>query len=277
MGKTRMFGVVAVLGVLAAAAGTWFTFASPESKPAPVRPAEETVPRRVRSRTATPDRRGERPPPPPLRPDDPRARYRDSPADHAPGLADPDPKVRSFSAWKLKVLDPTAGALRPLVRCLKDPDLEVRDAAVSALGEYRDLPPDVVADLVAMIGNDDPTGFRACWAAAGRGNADFLGEAIKLHRKRGLSATREKSPPTSTLEAIAMESPEGYAFLKELLADPKPEVRRAALIEIPTCCELWKEARADPERLPLLRAALDDPEPRVREVAAWALERLRER
>jgi HEAT repeat protein len=133
----------------------------------------------------------------------------------------------------------------------------------------------VVLDLVALVRTDPSPAVsaRALWAATGRGSAELLDAAIELHRARGMVFTGEKTPPISVLDAIARSGPGGYDYLKGLLRDPDPSVRRSALQKLPTCWEASREAGDDPDRIPIVVGMLDDAVPAVRSSAAWALGR----
>jgi len=259
--------VMLVGGVLAVAAGTWFTLVPQPGSGSGGTPAGRLE--RVRSRldrlTLT------------LPPTDPRVQYRDPPGAHIRGLEDSDPAIRSYSAWQLKDGEPTKEALVPLSRCLQDPDGEVRKAAAAALGEYAHLPPRVAYDLRRLVQADPslPVSVRALWAVAGRRVPGVLEDAIDLFQTRGgNNPTGERSSPTTVLDAIARESPEGYRYLSGLCANQDPEMRRAAVMMMPTCREAWPEVGRYLEFLPGIEGLLQDPDSRVRSNAVWALKRL---
>jgi hypothetical protein len=127
-------GVMVLGGLLAAAAGSWFTFTREGDRAVETGaagPPPRSVPRMDRHGPPTEERKG------PPAPANAGSGGRTGPPSTNPvaGLADPSPTVRVSSAWRLKARGPTEDALQPLARCLKDLDAEVRTAAAAAHGD----------------------------------------------------------------------------------------------------------------------------------------------
>jgi len=117
-----------------------------------------------------------------------------SPAVHAliPGLADPDPKIRTGTARVLRAIGAPANPAVPvLIAALEDPDERVRTGASRALGY---VGKDVVPELVVALSDPSPL--------------------VRLQASRALEIMGGQASPA-------------LGPLRERLGDPDPDARRA--------------------------------------------------
>jgi HEAT repeat protein len=174
----------------------------------------------------------------------------------ATALSDPDVHVRRLAAQLLALADPT---VRPeeLRGAIRDPDGEVRSAAVLALDPTADVDR---AALLRLLGDEDPR--VACVASA---RALAVGEGAEAAER----LRRLLDDPDDGIRAIATHAlrhaPENAAvdLASARLDDPAPAVRAAALTVLAGVAPEWAR--------PAAVAALRDPDAALRVAAGRAL------
>src|SRR5262249_10564766 len=156
-------------------------------------------------------------------------------------LGDEQAVIRAAAAEALGGIDPAA--VPALIRALQDPEKEVRQAAISALGAAGAEAAAAVPDLVALLPQDGPRGLHVVRPLGAIGPA-AVPALIRALRGRDADV---RSRAAQALRLIGPEARAAAPTLVEVLRDPEARVRvRAAEA-------LWQVAR-DPAGAALLPA-----------------------
>lgn len=169
-----------------------------------------------------------------------------------------EPGVREISTTLLGRIG-TPAAMRALVAATGDIDARVRAGALRALRAAEVRAGSHDGDGVAGGGIAAGLSDRAGHAAVGGGPASKA--APDGDQELDLDTLERDSDPAVRAAAIALRAGRGRPMPRELLADPAPEIRAAAVAILPD----------DDDRQAALLAALDDEAASVREAAAVAL------
>ncbi|MFD3950280.1 HEAT repeat domain-containing protein [Streptomyces albidoflavus] len=155
---------------------------------------------------------------------------------------------------------PTGVGGAPVRRSLTDPDAEVREAAVAALGEWSDRADDVADALVKAAGDPEPTvRVRALEVLS-----DLYG-ALDLLLAAGTDEDAGVREAAVILLGRHSADEEAFNGLLRALEDETPDVRIQAIASLRNAITRPESAR------PALHTPLSDPDPTVRAAALDAL------
>ncbi|MFN0152570.1 MAG: HEAT repeat domain-containing protein [bacterium] len=188
----------------------------------------------------------------------------------ASGLADPDWRLRAVAA---RAAESTATGLAAgdLLQALNDPSVNVREAAVSALGALRNVTPSSEASLqaaLARLASDAAPGirFRAGIALAQRAGSSALAPATR-GAPAALDPFLHDADPfvvAKVVSSFGATKDEGFhPLVRRLCGDERRAVRASAVDAL--------AAFGDPRDEALIIKALNDPDWVVATVAAGAL------
>ena len=182
------------------------------------------------------------------------------------------------AARRLRIIEglPQIGArateprlVQALLQLTQQKDMDIRRAAVRALGSIRPFPPEAIPRLVTLAQTDNRLPPRQAALIALIAAGPLAREA-----SQPLQALAERNPPDSlallaqVVRASADKQPlRARQLIRAALSSPRPEIRSAAvealLVLAPTSAEL-----------PVLQRLLSDPNPEVRSAAAQAIGQL---
>jgi hypothetical protein len=182
--------------------------------------------------------------------------------------------------WLLRLLhgDPSPEARAALARLARNPSLTAAPGALSRLRAARDR--EVVLAVLATAATADvaawPPAYRtslvdACAWFKLREAVPFLltqyqGD-LEKEAAGALDTIRAYHERLATFQSWAKDMAEGRRDLSQLLADPDPEIRRAAVLSL--------GALGDRDALPaLVRIAKEEKDAKVRQAALEAVERI---
>ncbi len=177
-------------------------------------------------------------------------------------LRDASPKVRAHAAWALGEIGvPAKPAVAALAESLKDPDATVRRQAVRAMLSIRPGPQVLVPLCIDLLEDPDPgVRIRVLHAIAEAGPKAVPGliEALRNDRTAYWACV--------VLRDIGPGAKDAVPALADKLHDPRPEIRREAILALAAMDEAAAPA------VPQIAAAL--PDEHVRAAATYALGRL---
>lgn len=174
-------------------------------------------------------------------------------------LRAPEPAIRRMAISLIGKINPNA-ASGELLDALDDPDPGVRMAALTGLTAVR-RDDALVPAIVGRLGDPDPGVRAAAVRTMGVMDVGALSAALE-------SLASDQDVSVRAAIAVALEDhPGAPESVARLLADPSPDLRRAAIEAVAAVGGLHHAAKI----APALVGALDDPSTRVRSTAAGLL------
>ena len=179
-------------------------------------------------------------------------------------LNDPEPSIRSQAVWSLSAM--SLATLSHLMNALEDRDVNVRNAAVGALGQLK-TPAIPLLKKVIDHSQESVMVRRTALSVLGQMKVP---EAIALV-SRVMANDPDAAMREHAVSALAQQGLEALPKLMEAAQDPEVNVRHTAAQML---------GQAGPPAAPavpvLMNMAAHDQDPVVRQQAAWALGRIQD-
>jgi hypothetical protein len=178
-------------------------------------------------------------------------------------LAEPDGRIRWTVAQTLPLLGPEA--VDALIPALTNADVNLRHAAVYALGEARTNALPTVPALVRCTLDTNESVRASAIYSLGRVGMSAMPRVLEI-------AATEPDPQLQNAafrSLVVLRPPPGRVIgSHQMITTNSPEIRRMALLS------LWFSRQTNAHALKLYRAGRDDEDPSVRELAEKILNRL---